>query len=226
MNIDIILVSLQLVIMIAIGFVSNFLGRKRFANNYVLTGLIILALAITSIITFNESAKEKELQHTIDGLSNSNAEQLELLHDIAKREYPDLPSSEALEKLKLDISNIESRTTILEKETQKTIFIVGDESGKQLPDGTFETKFNLIPIGKKIIPLFKVGCQTRNNAKIIDIIIFRNNTPLTGMSSTSSSPDKTFSDVMILNSIEPGILNIFVLTDKKPEMFCDYMPKN
>lgn len=169
---------------------------------------------------------KNQLDSTNDKLDNSN-EKLDEILQIVKRNNPELEGLDSVDSIIAALKSIESRTSVLEVETQKTVFILGDRSVKQLPNGTFETKFNLVPIGSNIIPRFKVGCQTRNNAKIMDIIIHRKNTPLTGTSSPYSSPDKTSFDVEILNSIEPGILNVFVLTDKEPgrDMLCGWSPR-
>lgn len=166
---------------------------------------------------------KNQLDTTNNKLDDTNNKLDEVLQ-IVKRNNPELEGLESVDSIIAALKNIESRTTTLEKETQKTVFIGGDRSMKQLPDGTFEIKFNLIPIGENIIPLIEIGCKTTNGAKILDFNVSSKNTNLSGYWSPYTSPDKSISHVKIKSLIEPGILNVFVLTDIKTDLDCEWIP--
>lgn len=139
-----------------------------------------------------QKIKEEKLHGKIDALLASN-KKLEMMiapfQSLAMERFPGLPSSEALEKLRNDLSKLQSRTTTLEQETQKTVFHISNQFRNKLPDGTFESKFTLDPIGTNIIPILTIICQTENKAAIVD---FRVDGPtLPGMSFDRTAEDKT-----------------------------------
>lgn len=226
-------ISIFVLVLTCIGLLTSRYNSWKYRIAIIVIALFISISIIFQGLRIQGTAKQTlahnaELQHKIDGLSNSNtqqlemiydlrnsnAEQTELLNDIAQRVYPDLPSSEALEKLKFDISNIESRTEVLEQETQKTVFHISNYSQKMLADGTFETKFKLIPNGNNVIPMLTIAWQTENNAVIMEYKVEGQTLP--GISYPLPSEDKTAHSIEYQGSMRPGIVNVTIITDKNP----------
>lgn len=175
-----------------------------------------------------QEGKQDQLQKKIDNLLESNKRLEEgnaSILAIAKERYPNLSSTEALEKLKEDLSKLQSRTTVLEQETQKTVFRLSSKSFKVLAGETFETKFTLTPIGENIIPILKIICQTKNNVTFKGFDIKGQTLP--GISLNWNDEKKGIVGQEFHN-VHPGIVNITIKTDKDPRpwtMFVEPLEK-
>jgi len=167
---------------------------------------------------------EDKLQDKINALLESNERMEKILtpfESLAKERFPNLTASEALENLKNDLSKLQSRTITLEQETKKTEFTLGKESKKQLTDGTFEKNFTLIPIGKNVIPIFKIACMTEKDAKILNFEIKGKTMP--AMTEINRTDNNTAQRTIIRN-MEPGDLHVSIITDKDTNLSCDINP--
>jgi len=222
-------IFILLIAMTLIG-ASNMKARSKVI--FIIIGVIAIVLyafvACSSYKTKAESDKKlddtnKQLTSTRSQLDNTNKKLDEILI-IVKRNNPELEGLDNVDSIIDAYQKLELRTSSLEKETQKTVFTAVNKTVVLLPDGTYESRFDLVPIGKNIIPLFKVECETKNDAKIISLKIRSKTTNLDGMWLVNSSEDGTYRNETIKN-IEPGVINVTVLTDKKPIINCDYMPK-
>lgn len=162
----------------------------RRTNNYkILTRIqiyiVIFAMLIFSIIMYFDDEAEKALNTTIAVLSD---------------QLSDLNTN--LEPLKK-----------LAENTQETYFVVSDRKERRIEDGSYEISFNLKPVGKKIIPLFKIQCKTQNNVKIENITIEGLTVPT--MSDVRKSNDQTYISKEY-RSMEPGNVKITILTNSIP----------
>ena len=179
----------------------------------ILTLIGVCSIILLGIVSYkiNQEAQvtQKDLSTKMDKIST----QLAPFESLAKELYPSLPSSDALQKLKDNLSQLQSRTSILEQETQKTVFQISNQSQKKLDDGTFETKFTLIPKGKNVIPILRIIIQPENNASIIKFDVEGKTIP--GMSFDRIAENKTAWSKEF-RSIYPGIVYVKVITDKSP----------
>ena len=182
----ILLLPLQLIIMLY----RDWKHYDRRTNNYkILTRIqiyiVIFAMLIFSIIMYFDDEAEKALNTTIAVLSD---------------QLSDLNTN--LEPLKK-----------LAENTQETYFVVSDRKERRIEDGSYEISFNLKPVGKKIIPLFKIQCKTQNNVKIENITIEGLTVPT--MSDVRKSNDQTYISKEY-RSMEPGNVKITILTNSIP----------
>lgn len=223
MDLDTILFILIGALYIAMAVVGGIMParNRKYPIVIVVIGLIGVFLIVIQAFRVQESQKQavassNKLTKNMDDLLISNKRLEEMLipfQALAKERFPNLPLSEALEKLKDDLSKLQSRTTVLEQETKKTVFQISNQSPKELEDGTFEIKFTLTPIGKNIIPILRIIFQTENNAKIINFVV--DGRTITGASSESIMRDKTRWKREFRN-MYPGIVYITIKTDKNP----------
>lgn len=110
----------------------------------------------------------------------------------------------------------------LQEKTEGTVFIGQHISEKSLPDGKYEVEYSLIPKGKNIVPILKFQCQSTNEAKILNITIKGNNVPI--FTEYGASEDNT-TRLSVIRNFEPEILSVKIITDKKPELFCQWDPR-
>jgi len=188
---------------------------------FIITGLAIVLLTLVAEYSRQEQAGQSQL--VISNLQSTADDSLEKIGrlenmlasflELATKKYPDLPELEALEKFKDEIKNIQLRTEELEKKTKKTTFTYIDQGRKKLPDGNYESRFTLIPIGKNSIPIFKIACKTQNNARILNFALKGKTLP--PFHESGGSSDQT-STTKIFRSMEPGNIEAIISTDIDP----------
>lgn len=133
--------------------------------------------------------------------------------ELAKKRYPDLPVQSALNRLFADVSALQSRTTLLEHQTKKTVFRVSSQSKERLADGTYECKFVLTPVGRNVVSLLTIECQTENKTAISDLKVEGPTVP--PMSYDRTAKDQTTCRKEF-RGLYPGIINVTIRTAGDP----------
>jgi len=182
----ILLIPLQLIIMLY----RDWKYHDRRTNNYktltrIQICIVVFAMLIFGITIYFDSGTEKELRDVITELRD---------------QVSDLNTS--LVPLQRIAEN-----------TQETYFVLSDKKERKMEDGSYAVSFTLKPVGKKIIPLFKIQCRTFNGAKIKEIKVEGRNLP--GMSYDRKSNDMTYFS-REFRAIEPGQIFLTIITDTIP----------
>ncbi|MCH7926886.1 MAG: hypothetical protein IID03_02720 [Candidatus Dadabacteria bacterium] len=190
---------------------------------WALVAIIAIIAVLTIVVNYSLYRSDKQQKHEIntykgkiDTLVDSNArleEDIAIIKEFALKHYPNLSTTAAVQELIKDLEQYKQRTKNLEEKTKETRFLHMDQGRKKLPDGTYESKFILIPIGNNIIPIFKIACKTENGAKINSFNLKGKTLP--PMSEVGKSPDQT-SATRIFRNMEPGNVEAVINTDINP----------
>ncbi len=97
--------------------------------------------------------------------------------------------------------------------TQETYFTVSEKKERKIEDGSYEVSLVLEPVGKKIIPLFKIQCKTPNNVQIENIKVEGSTIP--PIAYDRKSDDRTYFSKEY-RSLEPGKVEVTILTSDTP----------
>lgn len=103
-----------------------------------------------------------------------------------------------------------------------TIFVVTNYKKIERPNGSWEIYFDLTPKGKKgSIPLIEICCNTNNDARFggFDFNIEGDKESYLW---TGRTEDNSFCIKRI--GIKSTIINVYLSTNKKPEMHCTIYP--
>jgi len=110
----------------------------------------------------------------------------------------------------------------LQEKSIETVFVMQNISEKPLPEGKYEVGFDLVPIGKNIVSIFSLQCNSLNGARINNITIKGENLP--SLTDYGVSEDYTARSIVVRN-FKPELLKVKVLTGKKPKIFCWWEPR-
>lgn len=145
-------------------------------------GIVILAIVFLAITSCFEYKKEQALQGEIDKLQTT---------------ITDLNT------------NLEPLRSLAEN-TQETYFVLKNKQEEVSPDGTYKVFVALEPVGKRIIPLLKIQCKTRDGVKVKDIKVEGATVPT--ISYKKQSNDGTYFS-REFRTLEPSKVSVTILTD-------------
>lgn len=118
-----------------------------------------------------------------------------------------------IDKKNTQIAGLEQTVEDLKKEAIGTQLRVVNYKEAIQDVGTYAITFDLLPDGQKIIPLFQIDVQTKNNIKILKVNIL--GPTISGMSESQSSQDKT-KYVQSLKGLLPAPIHVVIELEKKP----------